>query len=99
MPSREPGTCGRGCGSRPRGAAPAVQAVSRACALRPEEPQELRPGTTRILFAFDPWRSSVLLVAGDKRDRWSEWYQEAIPLAESRYTHYLSTRTEEEGTP
>lgn len=61
--------------------------------------KELRPGTTRILFAFDPWRSSVLLVAGDKRDRWSEWYQEAIPLAESRYTHYLSTRTEEEGTP
>ncbi|UFS96467.1 type II toxin-antitoxin system RelE/ParE family toxin [Nocardia huaxiensis] len=28
--------------------------------------KELRPGTVRILFAFDPWRSSVLLAAGDK---------------------------------
>jgi len=28
--------------------------------------KELRSGTVRILLAFDPWRSSVLLVAGDK---------------------------------
>jgi hypothetical protein len=39
--------------------------------------KELRPGSSgatemRILFAFDPWRSSVLLVAGDKSGRWSE---------------------------
>jgi hypothetical protein len=26
--------------------------------------KELRPGTVRILFAFDPWRSSILLMAG-----------------------------------
>ncbi len=61
--------------------------------------KELRPGTTRVLFAFDPWRSSILLVAGDKRDRWSEWYEEAIPLAEHRYADYLKMRTEEEGAP
>jgi len=24
----------------------------------------LRPGTVRILFVFDPWRSTILLVAG-----------------------------------
>lgn len=47
--------------------------------------KELRPGTVRILFAFDPWRSSILLVAGDKSGQWTEWYQEAIPLAEQRY--------------
>jgi hypothetical protein len=58
--------------------------------------KELRPGTARILFAFDPWRSSILLVAGDKRGRWSEWYDEAIPLAEQRYAIYLKSRTEEE---
>lgn len=28
--------------------------------------KELRPGTVRILFTFDPWRASILLVAGDK---------------------------------
>jgi hypothetical protein len=51
------------------------------------------------LFVFDPWRSSVLLVAGDKRSRWSEWYEEAIPLAEQRYTDYVKSRAEEEGAP
>lgn len=28
--------------------------------------KELRVGTARILFVFDPWRASILLVAGDK---------------------------------
>ncbi|WP_214111223.1 type II toxin-antitoxin system RelE/ParE family toxin [Acrocarpospora catenulata] len=59
--------------------------------------KELRPGTVRILFAFDPWRSSILLVAGDKAGRWNEWYDEAIPLAEKRYGIYLRFRAEEEG--
>ena len=48
--------------------------------------KELRPGSTggsevRILFVFDPWRSAILLVAGDKAGRWSQWYREAIPHA------------------
>lgn len=59
--------------------------------------KELRPGTVRILFVFDPWRSSILLVAGDKQDLWNEWYTEAIPLAEQRYGLYLKERAEEEG--
>ncbi|MFI1294174.1 type II toxin-antitoxin system RelE/ParE family toxin [Streptomyces sp. NPDC020792] len=59
--------------------------------------KELRPGTVRILFAFDPWRSGILLVAGDKAGRWTEWYREAIPLAEQRYETYVKERSEEEG--
>ncbi|HKD96880.1 MAG TPA: type II toxin-antitoxin system RelE/ParE family toxin [Micromonosporaceae bacterium] len=59
--------------------------------------KELRPGTVRILFAFDPWRSSILLVAGDKAGRWRAWYREAIPLAEQRYETYLKERAAEEG--
>ena len=43
------------------------------------------------LFAFDPWRSSILLVAGDKTGRWNAWYREAIPLAEQRYEAYLKS--------
>ncbi|MFI7212199.1 type II toxin-antitoxin system RelE/ParE family toxin [Micromonospora maritima] len=58
--------------------------------------KELRPGNVRILFAFDPWRSSVLLVAGDKSGRWKTWYQEAIPTAEHRYELYLKDRAREE---
>lgn len=59
--------------------------------------KELRPGTVRILFAFDPWRCSILLVAGDKSGRWNEWYREAIPLAERRYEMYVKERAREEG--
>ena len=58
--------------------------------------KELRPGSIRILFAFDPWRSTILLVAGDKTGRWNEWYTTAIPLAEERYEIYLKERGEQE---
>jgi hypothetical protein len=65
--------------------------------------KELRPGSAgvteiRILFAFDPWRSSVLLVAGDKSGRWREWYRLAIPRAEQLYRTYLKKRAVEEGS-
>lgn len=64
--------------------------------------KELRPGSSggtemRILFAFDPWRSSVLLVAGDKSSRWADWYRRAIPHAEQLYETYLKERAVEEG--
>lgn len=55
-----------------------------------------------MLFAFDPWRSAILRVAGDKSGNWRQWYREAIPHAEHLYTIYLKERAEEEaegGTP
>jgi len=63
--------------------------------------KELRPGSSgaseiRILFVFDPWRSAILLVAGDKARKWSRWYAEAIPRAEQLYEIYLKERAEEE---
>ncbi|MEV6372568.1 type II toxin-antitoxin system RelE/ParE family toxin [Micromonospora musae] len=61
--------------------------------------KELRPGTVRILFVFDPWRSTVLLVAGDKAGQWRTWYEQAIPLAEQRYEIYLKERAQQEGGP
>jgi hypothetical protein len=61
--------------------------------------KELRPGTIRILFVFDPWRSSILIVAGDKAGQWQRWYDEAIPLAGQRYQRYLEDRAAEEGDP
>ncbi|MEW2430273.1 type II toxin-antitoxin system RelE/ParE family toxin [Micromonospora sp. NPDC047644] len=59
--------------------------------------KELRPGTVRILFVFDPWRASILLVAGDKSGQWTSWYRQAIPLAEQRYEIYLKERAQQEG--
>jgi hypothetical protein len=63
--------------------------------------KELRPpsaGRTevRILFVFDPYRSAVLVVAGDKSGQWSRWYRTAIPEAERLYEDYLDTRKREE---
>ncbi|MFJ5540666.1 type II toxin-antitoxin system RelE/ParE family toxin [Micromonospora chalcea] len=62
--------------------------------------KELRPpsgGRTeiRILFVFDPWRSAVLLVAGDKSGQWTRWCRDAIPEAEQLYDTYLKERQEE----
>lgn len=49
--------------------------------------KELRPGSRgrselRILFAFDPVRRAILLVAGDKAGNWKKWYRTNIPLAD-----------------
>ncbi|MBO7936313.1 type II toxin-antitoxin system RelE/ParE family toxin [Streptomyces sp. S9] len=63
--------------------------------------KELRPGSSgsseiRILFAFDPVRRAVLLVAGDKAGNWQRWYDINIPLAEERYrTHLADLETRE----
>lgn len=64
--------------------------------------KELRPGSTgstelRILFTFDPWRSAILLVAGDKSGNWASWYRRAVPRAEELYENYLRERMAEEG--
>ncbi|GGP07149.1 type II toxin-antitoxin system RelE/ParE family toxin [Nonomuraea glycinis] len=71
--------------------------VDTITASRLQNLRELRPGTVRILFAFDPWRSSILLVAGDKAGRWNAWYRQAIPIAEQRYEVYMKERQAEEG--
>jgi hypothetical protein len=56
--------------------------------------KELRPGSAgstevRLIFAFDPMREAILLVAGDKSGQWKAWYQAAIPLADDRYEQHL----------
>jgi hypothetical protein len=53
--------------------------------------KELRPqgGNLRIIFAFDPRRSAILLIGGDKTGRWQSWYREVIPVAERLYEEYL----------
>jgi hypothetical protein len=62
--------------------------------------KELRPPSAggseiRILLVFDPWRSAVLLVAGDKSRQWDKWYRTAIPYAEQLYDDYLGERRKE----
>ncbi|GAA1643168.1 type II toxin-antitoxin system RelE/ParE family toxin [Catellatospora bangladeshensis] len=74
--------------------------VDTVAASRIANMKELRPpsgGRTeiRILFAFDPWRSAILLIAGDKSGEWASWYRSAIAEAESLYAMYLKERERE----
>ena len=45
-----------------------------------------------MLFVFDPEREAIILVAGDKSGRWSDWYRDSIPVAELRYADFLAER-------
>ena len=47
-----------------------------------------------LLFAFDPTRSALLLLGGDKSGNWKRWYKENIPIAEQLYLDY-TTEAEE----
>ena len=59
--------------------------------------KELRPrcGHLRVLFAFDPRRTAILLLGGDKSGRWAAWYREAIPKADDLYDAHLETLKQE----
>jgi hypothetical protein len=76
--------------------------VDSITASRVANMKELRPPSSgrteiRILLVVDPWRSAILLVAGDKSGQWDRWYRETIPRAEQLYD-YLAERRKEMGT-
>jgi len=57
--------------------------------------KELRPASAgcsevRILFAFDPLRKAILLVAGDKAGKWTDWYDRNILMADMRYAEHVA---------
>lgn len=64
--------------------------------------KELRPGSSgrsevRLLFAFDPQRRAIMVLAGDKQGRWDKWYRKNIPVADERYSDHLATLKKEKG--
>lgn len=70
---------------------PLVDTVVRS---RHRNMKELRPGSSgrselRILFAFDPERHAILLVAGDKAGNWTKWYKTNIPIADDLFDDHL----------
>lgn len=61
---------------------------------RHKDMKDLRPGSrgrseVRILFAFDPRRRAILLVAGDKAGNWRRWYTKNIPVADDLFDDHL----------
>ena len=41
-----------------------------------------------MLYAFDPRRSAILLLGGDKSGN-DRWYEEQVPVADRLYDEYL----------
>lgn len=68
--------------------------VDTVTASRHRNMKELRPGSSgrselRVLFAFDPERQAILLVAGDKAGNWKRWYSKNIPIADDLFDDHI----------
>jgi hypothetical protein len=75
--------------------------VDRLHGSRYHNMKELRPGSSgstevRLIFAFDPSREAIFLVAGDKSGEWNAWYRSAIPLADERFEQHLINLKQEQ---
>lgn len=69
--------------------------VDSVTASRHKNMKELRPGSSgrselRVLFAFDPERSAIMLIAGDNAGDWKRWYKKSIPLADDLFDDHLT---------
>lgn len=51
-------------------------------------------GPYRVLYAFDPRRTAILLVGGDKKGN-ERWYQEHVPRADRLYDEHLEALRKE----
>ena len=49
----------------------------------------------RVLYAFDPRRSAILLIGGDKTGN-IRWYETYVPVADRLYDTHLDTLKKEE---
>ena len=68
--------------------------VDTATASRHRNMKVLRPGSTRrsklrVLSAFDPERSAIMLIAGDESGNWIRWYKKNIPLADDLFDDHV----------
>lgn len=48
----------------------------------------------RVLYAFDPRRTAILLIGGNKTGD-NRWYEKHIPMADDLYTEHLKTLKKE----
>lgn len=66
--------------------------VDRIASSRYPNMKELRvseQGDLRILFAFGPVRTPILLLGGNKSGQWDEWYKSNTPVADVLYDQYI----------
>jgi len=72
-------------------------AVDHIEASRHHNMKELRSSGQylRALFCFDPRRTAIILLGGDRAGDWTGWYQHNIPIADDLYDKYLDEIREE----
>jgi hypothetical protein len=82
---------------RQRGPALGRPSVDSIKGSRHSNMKELRyssAGALRVLFMFDPTRTAILLLGGDKSSgegpRWAAWYRLNIALADRLYDEHLN---------
>ncbi|SDB79980.1 hypothetical protein GA0111570_101254 [Raineyella antarctica] len=68
--------------------------VDTVTASRHKDMKELGPGSSgrselRLIFAFDPERRAIMLLAGDKAGNWTRWYRKRIPVADDLFDEHL----------
>ena len=68
---------------------PLVDVIKQSALKNMKELIPLGGRNIRILFAFDPRRTAILLLGGDKSNDWDEWYDRNVPIAEQLYAEYL----------
>ncbi len=64
--------------------------VDQISTSRHQNMKEIRQSNTRILFAFDPTSSAILLIGGDKTGKWNKWYKKFIPIADDLFDQHLA---------
>ena len=50
----------------------------------------------RVLYAFDPRRSALLLIGGDKTGQ-KRWYEEFVPIADALFDEHLASLARPKG--
>jgi hypothetical protein len=80
---------------------PVVDTISGSRHANMKELRADKGGSLRVLFAFDPRRSAILLIGGNKSPvdtsspNWNGWYKKFIPIADDLYEQYLMEIQEE----
>ena len=71
---------------------PLVKTISQSRYKNMKELRISSGGALRVLFAFDPERSAVLLLGGDKSEQsmWSDWYSSSIRRADHLFEQHLN---------
>ncbi|MQA00127.1 MAG: diaminopimelate decarboxylase [Dehalococcoidia bacterium] len=69
---------------------PTVDHVESSRHANMKELRASRDGALRVLFAFDPRRTAILLIGGNKSGEWDEWYRTAVPIADDLFEEHLA---------